>query len=71
MDAVADHGEIDGDNVTGTAEAAAEAFELLSGVGIDVDDVFLTLEREGVEKFEASWTELLGEVGNQLAQAKG
>jgi transaldolase len=71
MDAVADHGDIHGDTVTGYGEQAGQTFELLTGVGIDVDDVYLVLEREGVEKFENSWTELLATVEAQLAQAKG
>ncbi|HEY0805374.1 MAG TPA: transaldolase [Pseudonocardiaceae bacterium] len=71
MDAVADHGDIHGDTVTGYGEQSAETFELLTGVGIDVDDVFVVLEREGVAKFDASWTELLATVEAQLAQAKG
>jgi transaldolase len=71
LDAVADHGDISGDTVTGRGEQAAEALELLSGVGIDIEDVFLVLEREGVEKFEASWGELLDSVTDQLAKAKG
>jgi transaldolase len=71
MEAVADHGKIEGDTVTGYGPQAAEMFELLSGVGIDVPDVYVTLEREGVEKFDASWTGLLETVGAQLAKAKG
>jgi transaldolase len=71
MDAVADHGTFDGDTVTGRGEQAAEALELLSGVGIDINDVYETLEREGVEKFEASWGDLLASVRDQLAKAKG
>ena len=31
----------------------------LAALGIDYDDVIATLEREGVEKFEARWQELL------------
>ena len=31
----------------------------LKDAGVDYDDVIDTLEREGVEKFEASWGELL------------
>ena len=69
MDAVADHGEIHEDNVTGYGPQAAETFELLAGVGIDVPDVFLTLEREGVEKFDTSWAELRETVEGQLANA--
>jgi transaldolase len=67
--AVADHGEIDGDQVSGTAEAAQRIFDELAGVGIDLHDVFVVLEREGVEKFDASWAELGETVAAQLAKA--
>ena len=43
----------------GTAAAAQEVFDKLAAVGIDLTDVFLVLENEGVEKFVESWTELL------------
>jgi transaldolase len=69
IDAVADHGEVTGDTVTGTASAAQEVFDKLSAVGIDLTDVFLTLENEGVQKFEDSWTELLEETEKQLHSA--
>src|SRR6201995_3949962 len=69
IDAVADHGVITGDTVTGTASAAQEVFDKLEAVGIDLTDVFLVLENEGVEKFEASWKELLGETEKQLHSA--
>ncbi|MBC6450053.1 transaldolase [Actinokineospora xionganensis] len=67
--AVADHGKISGDTVTGTAEQAQEVFDKLVEVGIDLDDVFLVLETEGVDKFEKSWTELLETVQGQLDKA--
>ncbi len=66
IDAVADHGVIRGDTVTGTADAAQEVFDKLEAVGIDLQDVFVTLENEGVEKFEKSWQELLDETQTQL-----
>jgi transaldolase len=69
IDAVADHGEVTGDTVTGTASAAQEVFDKLEAVGIDLTDVFLVLENEGVEKFEESWTELLEETQKQLSSA--
>jgi transaldolase len=69
IDAVADHGEVTGDTVTGTASAAQEVFDKLSAVGIDLTDVFLVLENEGVQKFEDSWTELLEETEKQLHSA--
>ena len=39
-------------------------------VGIDLTDVFLVLENEGVEKFEKSWQELLDETQTQLDDKK-
>ncbi|TNC23030.1 transaldolase [Amycolatopsis alkalitolerans] len=68
--ATADHAEIDGDKVTGTGSQAQAVFDQLSAVGIDVPDVFRTLEDEGVEKFEKSWQELLDTVEGQLRKAK-
>lgn len=69
LDAVADHGEITGDTISGKGQESQEVFDKLSAIGIDVTDVFLTLENEGVAKFEASWTELLDATGEQLRQA--
>ncbi|BBY36550.1 transaldolase [Mycobacterium mantenii] len=69
IDAVADHGEIKGDTVTGTAGAAQEVFDKLERIGIDLTDVFKVLENEGVEKFVDSWTELLEETQKQLDSA--
>ncbi len=70
IDAVADHGVIKGDTVTGTSADAQEIFDKLSAVGIDLPDVFLTLENEGVEKFEKAWQELLDETQTQLNDKK-
>lgn len=67
--AVADHGEIRGDSVSGTAADAQKVFDSLQAVGIDLADVFTLLEREGVEKFVDSWTELLDETQTQLSSA--
>lgn len=71
LDAVADHADLRGDTVSGLGEQAAETLELLTGVGVDVDDVYLTLEREGVEKFDKAWADVLSGVEAQLAKAKG
>ena len=70
IDAVADHGVITGDTVTGRAAAAQEVFDKLAAVGIDLPDVFKVLEDEGVEKFEKSWLELLEATQGQLDAAK-
>ncbi|CAJ1504820.1 transaldolase [[Mycobacterium] holstebronense] len=70
LDAVADHGDITGDTIAGTAAASQQVFDQLAAVGIDLTDVFLVLENEGVEKFEASWGELLDATATQLEEAK-
>ncbi|BBX73853.1 transaldolase [Mycobacterium shinjukuense] len=69
IEAVADHGLIRGDTVSGTASAAQAVFDQLAAVGIDLADVFVVLENEGVQKFEASWTELLKEIQAHLDAA--
>jgi len=66
MDAVADHGEVTGDTVSDTSVAAQQVFDAISAVGVDVTDVFRTIEDEGVEKFIASWAELADTVQDQL-----
>jgi transaldolase len=70
IDAVADHGVITGDTVTGTGGEAQAVFDKLTAVGIDLPDVFTVLEDEGVEKFEKAWLELLEATQEQLAAAK-
>ncbi|NUP25128.1 MAG: transaldolase [Nocardia sp.] len=71
LEAVADHGEVRGDTVSGTAAEANEVFDQLRAAGIDLDDVFAVLEREGVEKFEKSWEELLEATTAELQSAAG
>lgn len=67
MEAFADHGVISsGSSTTRFAEPAA-LFEALGEVGIDMSDVFLQLEREGVAKFDTAWNELITAMGAHLA----
>jgi transaldolase len=54
-----DHGEVRGDTVLEGVEEAHELLHQLAAVGIDYDDVVLTLEKEGVQKFSDSFKELL------------
>ena len=70
LQAFADHGETRGDQVTGTAAQAQKVFDDLERVGIDLTSVFITLEDEGVDKFEKSWTELGDTVTGQLEGAR-
>jgi transaldolase len=59
IQAFQDHGEVRGDTVLEGVEEAHRLLEQLADVGIDYDDVVLTLEREGVQKFSDSFAELL------------
>ncbi len=72
--AYADHGELSpnngGDAVTGTGSQAQSVFDAVAAQGVDLRDVFLVLEDEGVDKFEKSWSELLDTVKGQLDGAK-
>lgn len=68
--ALVQHGQIRGDTVTGTEQQARDVLDQLAGLGISYDEVVDVLEREGVDKFATSWQELLGTVGEQLAQAQ-
>ena len=63
--AYADHGEI-GDPVVDTGMPAAEIVRELGEAGIDLADVFATLEHEGVEKFQKSWADLTATVEKAL-----
>ncbi|WP_024805372.1 transaldolase [Nocardia sp. BMG51109] len=71
LEAYADHGDQRGDAVSGTAAQAQEVFDRLAAVGVDLDDVFVVLEREGVEKFEKSWEDLLSATAAELQSTGG
>jgi len=70
MQAFADHGELNGDRVSGTDEEATQVFDQLEAVGVDLDDVWEVLEAEGVDKFDKSWAELVDTVQTALDDAK-
>ena len=70
MQAFADHGELHGDTVSGTEGEAQQTLDDLAEVGISYDEVVDVLEREGVEKFDASWAELVETVQTALDEAK-
>ncbi|HEU0237918.1 MAG TPA: transaldolase [Micromonosporaceae bacterium] len=68
--AFADHGETRPDAVTGSYAAAQKVLDDLAALGVDYHDVVDTLEREGVDKFEASWNEMRSSVVSQLTAVK-
>jgi transaldolase len=69
LDAVIDHGKVTGDTVTGSYAEAARVLDELEALGVSYSDVTAVLEKEGVEKFEKSWNELLTEVQADLQKA--
>ncbi|HSS68506.1 MAG TPA: transaldolase, partial [Nocardioidaceae bacterium] len=69
MQAVADHGEITGDQVRPNYADAAATMQALADAGIDYDDVIDVLIREGVDKFIKAWDELLDSIDEALASA--
>jgi transaldolase len=66
LEAVADHGIIDGDHVRGRYAEAREDLVALASYGIDYDEVVRLLEDQGVAKFEESWADLLDVVAKRL-----
>jgi transaldolase len=70
LDATFDHGVITGDTVTGTYTEANNTLDALEKLGISYNDVVAILESEGLDKFVASWKELLGDVEGALASAR-
>ncbi|MGV9661516.1 transaldolase [Nocardia niigatensis] len=71
LEAVADHAVIEPNAAVGKAAEAQAVFDQLVAVGIDLDDVFGVLETEGVDKFVASWDELLVATTEKLQVAGG
>jgi transaldolase len=63
LQVVATQGVYRGDQVSGEIADARDCFTQLKAAGIDMTDVFATLESEGVDKFIAAWNELLAQVG--------
>ena len=70
LQAFADHGEVNGDQVTTRYDDARQVMTALEDAGIDYDDVIATLEQEGVDKFVKSWDELVETVRGQMDAAK-
>jgi transaldolase len=65
IDAYQDHGDPTPSQFDGVDIVRAnDLLEKMRAVGVDYDDVVATLEEEGVEKFTASWNDLLEQVEN-------
>ncbi len=70
LDATFDHGEIHGDAIAGSYDAAQEVLDQIAAQGISYDEVVALLEKEGVDKFNVSWGELVDTVKTALEGAK-
>jgi transaldolase len=71
MHAVAGHGQLRGDTIRGTYDQARKVIADMEALGVSYHDVMAVLEREAVEKFAASWHEMLGSIEGQLAAESG
>ena len=69
LNAVADHGKVTGDTVTGTYADAQQVLDDLAAAGIDYDEVVALLEVDGLQKFEDAWNELIESVTDNLKKA--
>ena len=64
LDIVRSTGIIRGDTVTHQYEQAREILARITSLGINLHEVFVKLENEGLAKFEQSWSELLQSVAS-------
>ena len=68
IQAFQDHGGREPRLSTQGIDEAKEVFERLAEVGVDYDDVSAVLEKEGVEKFSDSFTELLEGINSKRGE---
>ena len=69
LDAMADHGKLEGNRGSSGYDQARQVFADLEALGISYQDVVTVLEDEGVAKFAASWQEMLETISSELAAA--
>ncbi|MFI5960214.1 transaldolase family protein [Cryptosporangium sp. NPDC051539] len=65
MKAYADHGS-PGAPIPDAYDDAARVMKAVADAGVDLDDVFTTVEDEGIQKFVDSWDELTRSVRSEL-----
>ncbi|WP_432548854.1 transaldolase [Kineococcus sp. SYSU DK004] len=70
LDATIDHAEVSGDTVRGRYGEAQQVLDALERLGVSYTEVTDLLEREGVDKFEKSWGELLQTVTDELERVR-
>ena len=70
LDATFDHGTVTGNTISRGYDDANATLNALDALGISYNDVVAVLESEGLDKFVASWKELLADVEGALAAAR-
>jgi transaldolase len=70
LDATFDHGVVTGDTITATYAESKAVLYALDALGVSYNEVVALLESEGLDKFVASWKELLADVEGALATAR-
>jgi len=66
LHALAQTHTVRGETVRGSYDQARDVLHRLAKAGVDYDDVVDLLERDGLEKFQTSWTDLLHAVEHAL-----
>lgn len=66
LNALADHGEVHGDTVSGSYVEANQVLNAIDGQSVDYVEVTTQLEVEGLAKFDASWNDLVETVAGAL-----
>jgi transaldolase len=68
--AVADHATIPADSVREHYAAAHDVLDRLAAAGVESDDVVTQLEGDGIEKFDAAWDHLAGQLADALGSRR-
>ena len=66
LKAVADHGDIKGDTLTGKSMEAAAIWQAIKDEGVDINAVVQMLEKQGVAAFIESWKNLVASVESRM-----
>ncbi|MFA5607625.1 MAG: transaldolase [Leucobacter sp.] len=70
LEALADHGQVRGDSVRSEYLESNQLLNAIDAQGIEYTEVTAKLEREGLEKFDASWADLCRTVERALEESR-
>jgi transaldolase len=69
LEVARERADVTGDTISGAYAEASELLDELERIGVSYAEVTEGLEKEGVEKFATSWSELTATVSDELARA--